>query len=146
MDVKKELPCKIVYAEEMDKNHKSIIIEAFNKGARDKKGLEGDIKSFSFSYFDKDENFIAGISGMSSWGGLYIGSLFVNEDIRDQNYGTLLMQKAEDLARERDCNFIHLITMDWQAKPFYEKLGYKIEFARHGYEKGSILYSLRKDL
>ncbi|WP_342270241.1 GNAT family N-acetyltransferase [Rickettsia endosymbiont of Orchestes rusci] len=144
--MKKELPFEIVYADEMDKNHESIIIEAFNKDAREKKGLEGDIKSFSFSCFDKDKNFIAGISGMSSWGGFYIRSLFVNEDIRDRNYGTLLIEKAEDLARERGCNFIHLITMDWQAKPFYEKLGYKVEFTRHGYEKDSILYSLRKDL
>ncbi|MFV9930114.1 MULTISPECIES: GNAT family N-acetyltransferase [spotted fever group] len=56
------------------------------------------------------------------------------------------MQKAEDLARERGCNFIHLVTMDFQAKSFYEKLGYKIEFAMHGYEKDSIMYYLRKNL
>ncbi|AEV92469.1 MULTISPECIES: GNAT family N-acetyltransferase [Rickettsia] len=56
------------------------------------------------------------------------------------------MQKVEDLARERGCNFIHLVTMDCQAKSFYEKLGYKIEFAMHGYEKDSIMYYLRKNL
>lgn len=36
------------------------------------------------------------------------------------------MQKAEDLARERGCNFIHLVTMDFQAKSFYETLGIKL--------------------
>ncbi|MCZ6913569.1 MAG: GNAT family N-acetyltransferase, partial [Rickettsia endosymbiont of Ixodes persulcatus] len=124
----------------MDKTHKSIISEALNKDAREKKGLVGDIESFSFSCFDQDKNFVAGISGMSSWGRFYIDSLFVNENIRNQNYGTVLIQKAEDLARERGCNFIHLVTMDFQAKPFYEKLGYKIEFVMHGYDKDSIMY------
>lgn len=137
---------EIVYAEKMDKTHRTIIIEALNKDAREKKGLVGDIESFSFSCLDQDKNFVAGISGMSSWGGFYIDSLFVNENIRNQNYGTLLMQRAEGLARERGCNFIHLVTMDFQAKPFYEKLGYKLEFIRHGYEKDSIMYYLRKNL
>ncbi|AFC75107.1 acetyltransferase family protein [Rickettsia parkeri str. Tate's Hell] len=52
------------------------------------------------------------------------------------------MQKVEDLARERGCNFIHLVTMDCKAKSFYEKLG----FAMHGCEKDSIMYYLRKNL
>ena len=117
---------EIVYAEEMDKTHRTIIIEALNKDAREKKGLVGDIESFSFSCLDQDKNFVAGISGMSSWGGFYIDSLFVNENIRNQNYGTLLMQKAEDLARERGCNFIHLVTMDSKQKRFMRNWGIKL--------------------
>ncbi|KIJ88600.1 acetyltransferase [Rickettsia asembonensis] len=56
------------------------------------------------------------------------------------------MEKAENLAKERNYKFIYLITMDFEAKPFYEKLGYKIEFAMHGYKKDSIMYYLRKNL
>ncbi len=56
------------------------------------------------------------------------------------------MEKAENLACERGCTFIHLPTMDFQAKPLYEKLGYKLEFTKHDYEKDSVLYLLRKDL
>ncbi|ABV75207.1 Acetyltransferase [Rickettsia akari str. Hartford] len=29
--------------------------------------------------------------------------------------------------------------MDFQSKPFYEKLGYKLEFTRYGYTKDSII-------
>lgn len=137
---------EIIYAEKLDNKYHSIIAEAFNKDARREKGLTGDLKSFSFSCLDRDKNFIAGISGVSFWGAFFVTSLFVDENYRNQNYGSLLMEKAEELARKRGCTFIHLSTMDFQAKPFYEKLGYKLEFTRHGYEKDSVMYLLRKDL
>ncbi|XVN41270.1 MAG: GNAT family N-acetyltransferase [Rickettsia endosymbiont of Argas persicus] len=108
------------------------------KDAREKKGLIGDLKSFSFSLLNRDKNFIAGIGGVSFWGGFYINSLFVVKNHRNQKHGSLLMEKAENLARERRCNFVVLSTMDFQAKPFYEKLGYKLEFTRHSYEKNSV--------
>ncbi|WP_341786895.1 GNAT family N-acetyltransferase [Rickettsia endosymbiont of Cantharis rufa] len=86
------------------------------------------------------------MQGISLWGGLYITSLFVDENHRNKKYGSLLMEKAEELARERDCNFIVLSTMDSQTKLFYKKLGHKLEFIRHGYEKDPASYHLRKDL
>ncbi len=48
---------EIVYADEMDKAYSAIIWDAFNKEAREKKGLTGDLKSFSFSCLDQDKNF-----------------------------------------------------------------------------------------
>ncbi|WP_017442416.1 hypothetical protein [Rickettsia gravesii] len=59
---------EIVYADEMDRTHRTIIIDALNKDAREQKGLVGDIASFSFSCLDQDKNFVVGISGMSSCG------------------------------------------------------------------------------
>lgn len=137
---------EIIYAEKLDDKHQSIIAKAFNKDARKEKGLTGDLKSFSFSCLDQDKNFIAVVGGVSFWGAFYITSLFVSEKFRNQNYGSLLMEQAEALARKRGCTFVHLSTMDFQAKPFYEKLGYKLEFTRHGYEKDLVMYLLRKDL
>ena len=72
---------EIVYADEMDRTHRTIIIEALNKDAREQKGVVGDIESFAFSCLDQDKNFVVGISGMSSWGDF--DSLFVNENIRN---------------------------------------------------------------
>ncbi|HJD56056.1 MAG TPA: GNAT family N-acetyltransferase [Rickettsia endosymbiont of Pyrocoelia pectoralis] len=137
---------EIIYADKMDDAYQAIIIDAFNRDAKEKKGLTGDLRSFSFSCLDQDKNFFAGVQGVSFWGALYISSLYISENCRNQGYGTLLIKKAEELARERNCTFVHLSTMDFQAKPFYEKLGYSLEFTRHGYEKDSVLYLLRKDL
>ncbi len=36
--------------------------------------------------------------------------------------------------------------MDWEALPFYQKLGYSIEFVREGYNRASKMYMLRKKL
>ena len=57
-----------------------------------------------------------------------------------------LMQKAEEIARKRDCLFMTVNTMDFEARPFYEKHGYTVEFTRSGFEKNSVMYFLRKAL
>lgn len=80
------------------------------------------------------------------YGCLHVDTLWVSKDFRGQNYGIFLMSKAENLARERNCKFMTLNTADWQTKPFYEKLGFKLEFVRSGYDKDSEAYYLRKDL
>jgi hypothetical protein len=36
--------------------------------------------------------------------------------------------------------------MGWEALPFYQKLGYSIEFVREGFEKESKMYMLRREL
>jgi hypothetical protein len=38
------------------------------------------------------------------------------------------------------------LTFEWEALDFYKKLGYYVEFARHGFDKDSVFYFLRKDL
>ncbi len=56
------------------------------------------------------------------------------------------MAKAEELARKRKCFFIAVNTMDFEAKPFYEKHGFKVEFEMKGFQADSIMYFLRKEL
>lgn len=36
--------------------------------------------------------------------------------------------------------------MDWEALPFYQKLGYSVEFIREGYDSDSKFYFLRKPI
>lgn len=56
------------------------------------------------------------------------------------------MTEAETIGYKRSCTFATVATMDWEAPPFYQKLGYAIEFVREGYENNSQLYMLRKKL
>lgn len=136
---------KIIYAEEMDKEYSKKTIEILDKHALEARGLT-PAKPFAFNIIDNDKNFIAGMKGVMFFGSMYIELLAVDKKFRRQNYGTILIEKAEELARDEKCLFITLVTMDFQAKPFYEKLEYKLEFTRHGYPKDSIMYYLRKDL
>jgi hypothetical protein len=56
------------------------------------------------------------------------------------------MYEAEKIGREHGALFVTLHTMEWEALPFYQKLGSSIEFTRQGCEKDSKMFMLRKNL
>jgi ribosomal protein S18 acetylase RimI-like enzyme len=101
-----------------------------------------------FSYFIRDDQglIVGGCAGDNMYGGLFVGQLWVREDLRGKGHGTQLMSLAEDLARKSQCQFISVNTFDWEALDFYKKLGFYVEFARHGFDKDSIFHFLRKDI
>lgn len=60
-------------------------------------------------------------------GVMHIESLIVKHDEYRKGVGTMLMQKAESLAYERQLHKIYLETgKTWDATKFYEVLGYKV--------------------
>jgi GNAT superfamily N-acetyltransferase len=89
---------------------------------------------------------VGGILGHTRWRWLYIAKLWVDEGARGHGFGTRLMAAAEDLARSRGCTDVSLDTFDYQARPFYEKLGYELFGTLEGYPPGSRQYYLRKRL
>lgn len=104
------------------------------------------ISPFSFFIKNTEGKILAGITGVSLYGCLYVDLLWVSSDYRHQGFGLRLVQAAEELGRQRTCTFACLSTMDWEALPFYQKLGYEIEITRLGYEKDSKMHLLRKKL
>lgn len=72
--------------------------------------------------------------------------LWIDQSLRGKQYGIQLMRNAEQLAIDNRCNFIAVNTMDFEALEFYKKLGFTVEFDRHGFDKNSIMYFLRKNL
>ena len=101
-----------------------------------------------FGFFIKDDarKILAGITGNSYYGCLYIDMLWVDPFFRKKGWGRELVHAAENLARKRKCTFISLTTMDWEALDFYKNMNYAIEYTRKGFEKDSTMYVLRKDL
>jgi ribosomal protein S18 acetylase RimI-like enzyme len=101
-----------------------------------------------FAYFIRDDQglIVGGCAGDNMYGGLFVGQLWVKEELRGKGYGTQLMSLAEDLARKSQCRFIAVNTFDWEALDFYKKLGFYVELARHGFDKDSVFYFLRKDV
>ena len=57
---------------------------------------------------------------------LYIAELAVREPFRGHGYGTKLLSRAEQYALERSCSNAWLFTFSFQARPFYERLGYQL--------------------
>ncbi len=101
-----------------------------------------------FTYFIRDENnkVQGGLTGSIYYGCCMIDLLWLDKSIRHQGYGNQLMEKAETLANEKECLFIGVNTMDWEALEFYKKRGYEVEFTRTGYLNHSQMYLLRKNL
>jgi GNAT superfamily N-acetyltransferase len=136
---------KLIYQETATVEEESTLVDGINAEAHKTKQMG---KMTPFAFFIKDEKgvILAGAKGVTYYGCLYIDSLWVNPLSRKKGWGSQLMQAAEKLGRERGCRFATLGTMDWEARPFYEKLGYQIEFIREGYDKNSKMYILRKSL
>ena len=85
-------------------------------------------------------------------GGTYLGWLSVqmvslDESLRGQGHGATLMRLAEEEAVRRGCPRVFLETLDFQALPFYEKLGYVVHSRLEGFPHPSgTRYTLTKML
>lgn len=74
----------------------------------------------------EDRSIAGGLLGEIYWGWLHINILWIDESLRRQGYGERLLKMAEEEARKKGCHAIHLDTMSFQARPFYEKFGYTV--------------------
>jgi len=72
---------------------------------------------------------VAGLSGETFWGWMFVSLLWVSDACRGHGYGSALMDTAETEARSRGVRNVYLDTFSFQAPEFYKKLGYR-EFAR----------------
>lgn len=89
---------------------------------------------------------IGGLLGHTRWRWLYVSKLWVDERARGQGLGTRLLTAAEEVARSRACTGVSLDTFEYQARPFYEKLGYVLFGTLEGYPPGYRQYFLQKRL
>lgn len=138
------MPYEIHY----EKNPNADDIQFLNDGIMKEHKIKKDMKPLDFfAYFIRDDQgkIVGGCAGDNMYGGLFIGQLWVKEELRGKGYGTQLMSLAEELARKSKCQFITVNTFEWEALTFYKKLGFYVEFERKGYDKDSIFYFLRKD-
>ena len=61
-----------------------------------------------------------------TWGGICeVKTLWVHPDHRKAGLGSALMAQAMDEARARGCRLMFLTTYDFQARDFYERLGFE---------------------
>ena len=93
-----------------------------------------------------DQGVVGGLIGQLRWRWLYVAKLWVEERGRGRGIGTELLRAAEDLARSRGCTDVSLDTFEYQARPFYEKLGYELFGTLDGYPPGYRQFYLRKRL
>jgi len=109
-----------------------------------KTGID-DAKAIGLTVYDV-ETLIGGLNGVTSFGWLYIETIWLDEAYRHRGIGKQLLQDAENEAVKRGCKFACLTSFTFQAKPFYEKYGYEVFGQLDNYPEGEKMYFMRKSL
>jgi len=89
---------------------------------------------------------LGGLFGATGYGYLHVDMLFVPQSLRRTGLGSRLMQQAEDEAVRRGCHGSYLDTFDFQARGFYERIGYSVFGQIDDMPPGHARFFLRKSL
>jgi GNAT superfamily N-acetyltransferase len=103
-----------------------------------------DLERFALLLRDDVGKLAAGLSGVLYWSWLFVDALWVSDGWRGRGIGRALMAGAEDYACAKDCHSAWLDT--FQARGFYERLGYKRFGVLDDYPPGQSRHFLRKRL
>jgi GNAT superfamily N-acetyltransferase len=108
----------------------------------------GQTEWYPVAFFLKGENgeLLCGLLGdiWASW--LHVKTLAVAMPVRGKGFGKELMKRAENYAIERGCTDAFLDTFSFQARPFYENLGYRIFGTLENHPVGHQHYFMTKKL
>jgi GNAT superfamily N-acetyltransferase len=86
------------------------------------------------------------VIGLVSFDVLFIDSVWIDEPLRGGDHGSRMIAMIEQEGRKRGAALVWLDTYSWQARPFYEKLGYRV-FGELPYAGGKHQrFFMRKDL
>mgnify|MGYP000379004380 CR=1 FL=1 len=105
------------------------------------------LKSFTIYIKNIESNIIAGLIGSyREKRYLHIDLLWVEETLRDRGLGKKLILKCEEFSKINGCSYIQLDTFDFQARPFYEKLGFECVGTIPQWTEGRDCYFMKKTL
>lgn len=117
-------------------------IMGFNRAAVP--GLQSNTVTITIR--DETGKLHGGVVGRIALDSMYVEVVWNDDTVRGTGLGRQMMQMLEEEARKRGAREAWLYTMSFQAKPFYEKLGYS-QFAELPWNHGrQARHFMRKDL
>ena len=119
------MPYAITRAADPDAAYEPILqrLLAFNAAAM---GEAGGTPFALVIHEPGTETVCGGLWALSLWGSFYVALVIAPDDGRGQGLGTDLMAQAEAEAIRQGCRDIWLDTFAFQARPFYERLGFEV--------------------
>ena len=93
-----------------------------------------------------DGRSVGGLWGRFGYDWLFVQYLAVPDTHRRGGWGRRLMERAEEMARQRHCAGIWLDTYEFQARGFYEKLGFELFGQLADFPPGHRRFFLQKKL
>jgi GNAT superfamily N-acetyltransferase len=102
---------------------------AVNQGFAEYNSSQSQVSArhpIALASYTTDGQLAGALDGYVFFDWLTVSRLWVARDARGRGLGTELMLAAEYIAKELSCAGSTLSTYDFQARPFYEKLGYEV--------------------
>ena len=93
---------------------------------------------------DGEDTIVGGLTATAVLDWLFVEWLHVDQAHRGADHGTALMAEAELYARDKGLAGIWLDTFAFQARGFYEKLGFTVFGTLDDHPRGSARYFLQK--
>ena len=124
---------------------REAIIDGLNRYNRDETG-GADAQPLAVLIRSESGATTGGLLGRTWLGWLYVELLYVPDGLRGIGVGRDLMGRAEAEARGRGCIGIWLNTFSFQARGFYEKLGFTLIGRIEDYPVGHQRFFLQKRL
>lgn len=87
--------------------------------------IPDESRKFAFALMENGE-IVGGITGKMNFNRCHISGLAIQKASQGGGYGVLLMEKAEEVAIDIGATIITVSTQDFQAREFYERLGYSV--------------------
>ena len=99
-----------------------------------------------YKFTDEQGELVAGISGCVFGNWLMISWLWCSYSARGKGLADKLLTALEQAAIELGATTSQLDTLDFQAKPFYEKRGYSVKYQLNNYPRSGTRYFMEKPL
>lgn len=87
-------------------------------------------KPLAIKVLNADKKIAAGASAKTFGYWLLIDNIWVSEELRGKDIGSKILASLEAAAIKRGCKYSLLDTLNFQARPFYEKFGYKVQWTQ----------------
>ena len=131
---------------ELTSLERSVVSDGFRAHTEEQNAPQYEKERVNWLVIDEQSDMRAVLTADILWDWIYIDELWVSAAGRGRGLGRQLMQQAEKFAKSQGFQGIWLWTQSWQAKGFYERLGYS-EFAKFdNFPKGHSRIGLRKKL
>ena len=138
---------KITLTDSPDNNALKVISELLKQFNEVRSGLSNDYLPLTIVLSDPDtDETIGGLVGWTSSSYLFVNLLYLPETVRGMGLGRRLMTQAEEEAVRRGCHGVWLDTFSFQARGFYERLGYSLFGSIDNYPPGHSRFFFKKTL
>lgn len=114
----------------------------YHKEARKK----GSVQPINIIVSDDEKQWVGGITAEVYWNWLEIHKFWFGEECRRKGLGRSLLEKTEEIAKEKGAIKALLTTFEFQARSFYESHGYQVVGEVKDYPPGSCYYTMVKSL